>query len=161
MVHLYVILCVSFLITFEMAMWTFNATTLMYRSNVPPQNPLETCPIITMSALKVFYHRLVLSGLVKVQGWLVWKAQITNIAHLLDFLVNYHVVTFYWSFPISWFVIGLEIAQQTSNTAIFFNFVHCVNIFFVVLYFKFAFPNKNAVITEKLCWVVSFSGMFH
>ena len=30
MVHLHVSLCVPFLITFEMAMWTFYAATLVY-----------------------------------------------------------------------------------------------------------------------------------
>ena len=83
-----------FLITFEMAKWTFNTATLMYPSNVSAQNPLEACSVITIGALQVFHNRFMLSGLVKAQRGLVRKGQVTNIASLLDLLVNCHVVAF-------------------------------------------------------------------
>ena len=71
MVHLHVSLSVPFLITFEMAKWTFNAAALMYPSNVSAQNPLEASSIITIGAFQVFHNRLMLPGLVKAQRGLV------------------------------------------------------------------------------------------
>ena len=89
-----------FLVTFELAKRTFNAATLVYPCNVSAQNPLEACSIITIGALQVFHNRFMLSGLVKAQRGLVRKGQVTNIACLLDLLVNCHEVAFYCSFAI-------------------------------------------------------------
>ena len=67
MVHLNVILRVPFFITFEMAMWTFDTPTLVRRSNMSVQNPLQTCFIIAIVALQILHNNLMLSGFVKVQ----------------------------------------------------------------------------------------------